>query len=289
MALEIQGIPTGNVYTGDSFDITVHDTNSNSPGFDTVSVSWTYDRNKIYIWEEFAYHTYIYHVVTLKSGTTSIIANHSNMSATAVINVINHKITLDAGHGLFTYGKQTPPDPETGIVTKEWTLNNNVCEYVKEYLNNYNVDIYRVDDVTGKAYANATNDKPVAMRSSEINAIMPELSISVHHNGLQGVWGTHNGVEVYYHSTKASRDKALAEALSAGIAQETGLRDRTAKAYDFHMVRETDASIPSLLSEGGSMDSTIDYPVIISESGQRAYARALANFCIDFLHLNPIA
>lgn len=100
MALEIQGIPTGNVYTGDSFDITVHDTNSNSPGFDTVSVSWTYDRNKIYIWEEFAYHTYIYHVVAAKAGTTVLTANYNGNSKSFTLNIKSpNVVTFNANGG----------------------------------------------------------------------------------------------------------------------------------------------------------------------------------------------
>jgi hypothetical protein len=53
----------------------------------------------------------------------------------------------------------------------------------------------------------------------------------------------------------------------------------------FHMIRETIPTIPSILIEGGFMDSLIDYPIITLESGQRAYAQAVTNVCISYLKL----
>ena len=100
MALEIQGIPTGNVYVDDSFDITVHDTNSNSPGFDTVSVSWTYDRNKIYIWGEPVHHNYVYHIVAVKAGTTVLTANYNGNSKSFTLNIKSpNVVTFNANGG----------------------------------------------------------------------------------------------------------------------------------------------------------------------------------------------
>lgn len=100
MALEIEGIPTGNVYVDDSFDITVHDTNSNSPGFDTVSVSWTYDRNKIYIWGEPVHHNYVYHIVAVKAGTTVLTANYNGNSKSFTVNIKTpNVVTFNANGG----------------------------------------------------------------------------------------------------------------------------------------------------------------------------------------------
>ena len=53
------------------------------------------------------------------------------------------KMTLDAGHGLKTPGKQTP----TGI--KEWTLNDKVADKVEYLLSDYDVEIIRTDNDEG--------------------------------------------------------------------------------------------------------------------------------------------
>ena len=55
------------------------------------------------------------------------------------------KLMLDAGHGLTTGGKQTC-NGSAGIV-KEWTMSNNVCNYIKAILADYDVENLNV--VTG--------------------------------------------------------------------------------------------------------------------------------------------
>ena len=53
------------------------------------------------------------------------------------------KIGLDAGHGLYTAGKQTPD----GI--KEWTLNDKVRDRVVTLLADYDCEIINVDNDEG--------------------------------------------------------------------------------------------------------------------------------------------
>lgn len=184
----------------------------------------------------------------------------------------NKKLVLDAGHYLETPGKRTPD----GV--REWTLNNTVCKYIAEYLKDYKVEIHRVDDATGK------KDVTLAQRVKKTNKINPDAFVSIHHNGLKGKWGNHTGTEVYSHTNGSKEDKKLAKLLAPKIAKETGLKNRGAKAKELGVLT-CNANIPAVLCEGGFMDSTIDNPVITSEKGQRAYAKAVADGVIEYLQL----
>jgi len=183
------------------------------------------------------------------------------------------KIVLDAGHGYNTLGKRTPKD------MREWTMNDAICRYTVSFLADYDVTLTRCDDITGKT------DVALLQRTNTINSVNPDLFISIHHNANTGIWGNWTGVETYSHPSKPKRDADLAKLFVDEMSRLTGLRNRGAKQADFHMIRETKSTIPSVLCEGGFMDSTIDEPVIISERGQKAYAQAVANVCISYLNL----
>jgi N-acetylmuramoyl-L-alanine amidase len=182
------------------------------------------------------------------------------------------KLVLAAGHYLETPGKRTPDD------IREWTLNNAVCNYIAEYLKNYNVKVYRVDDTTGKK-AIVLSD-----RVKKTNKINPDAFVSIHHNAYNGKWNTATGTEVYHHTYGSEQDKALAKLLAPKISKETGLKNRGVKKASFEVLT-CNANIPAVLCEGGFMDSKKDNPVITSEKGQRAYAKAVADGIIEFLKL----
>ena len=201
------------------------------------------------------------------------------------------KLVLDAGHGYNTGGKRTL-NGANGIV-REWTMNNNVAKYAAELLKDYDVEITRVDDTTGNT------DVPLLTRTNKINQIKPDLFVSVHHNANTGVWGNWSYVCAFYNVKKPKRDVDLAVMFAAEISKLTGIKnngglpDTRAAQGSIHMVRETLSTIPSVLCKGGFMDSTIDYPIITSEKGQKAYGQAIANVCISYLGLkkninNPI-
>jgi len=192
---------------------------------------------------------------------------------------VNKKIVLDAGHGFNTPGKRTPAG-SAGVV-REWTLNNFVCNYIAEFLADYNAEIFRVDDITG------VTDVPVQARTNIINQINPDLFVSIHHNaaGTGSEWSSATGIEVFSHPDKPKRDADLAKIFADEMSRVIGLRNRGAKQANFHMVRNTNSSIPSVLCEGGFMDSIHDYPVITSDKGQGAYARAISDICVSYLDL----
>ena len=183
------------------------------------------------------------------------------------------KIVLDAGHGLSTAGKRTP------LGEREWSLNNAVALGIAKILKNYNVEVKRVDDITGK------KDISLSERVKRTNKIMPDVFISIHHNAYQGKWGNHTGVEIYYNKARnKSEEKTLATEMIKKISSYTGLKNRNVKNENF-AVLTCNKKILALLVEGGFMDSNIDHPVIISKKGQQAYAKAVAETLIKYLKL----
>lgn len=185
------------------------------------------------------------------------------------------KIGLDAGHGLKTAGKQTPD----GI--KEWTLNDKVRDKVVEKLKDYDVEFIFPDNNEGNKDEGLT-----ARRTMYINADA-DVAVSIHQNALNGKWGKHTGVEVYVDKNCTAKDMELAEAIYKRLVEYTGLKGRGIKKENWTVINQN--KVPAVLVEGGFMDSTIDHPVITSEKGQDAYARAVAEGLIEFLGLKKKA
>jgi len=183
---------------------------------------------------------------------------------------MSKKIMLDSGHGLNTSGKRSPNGD------REFTLNHKVCLYIKERLSAYECEVAFSHDPTGAV------DVSLADRVKASNNYKPDVFVSIHHNALNGVWGTHGGVEVYAHSQGTNEDRKLASLIAPTLAKETGLKNRGAKAEAFAVLT---VNATAVLCEGGFMDSSVDYPVIVTEKGQRAYAKAVADSLISYLGL----
>lgn len=181
------------------------------------------------------------------------------------------KIGLDAGHGLKTAGKQTPD----GI--KEWTLNDKVRDKVVAILKDYDVEIIHTDNNEGN------KDEALSMRRNTYVDDRVDAFVSIHQNALNGKWGKHTGVEVYVDKNCTKEDMKLAKAIYKRLVEYTGLKGRGIKKENWTVINQN--KVPAVLVEGGFMDSTIDHPVITSEKGQDAYARAVAEGLIELLGL----
>lgn len=180
-------------------------------------------------------------------------------------------IALDAGHGLYTAGKQTP----TGI--KEWSLNDSVRDKVVANLKDYDVSIVNVDNNEGK-----TDESLSARVNAYINA-KAEAVVSIHHNAFTGDWNGATGVEVYVDNKATDADIKLANCIYSRLVKYTGLKGRGVKRADFAVINQN--IVPAVLVEGGFMDGSEDYKVITSEEGQKAYARAVSEGLVEFLSL----
>ena len=181
------------------------------------------------------------------------------------------KIGLDAGHYLYSQGKQTPD----GI--KEWTLNDKVRDKVVAILADYDCEIIHVDGNEGKIDEELTDRLNSYMRAG------CEAFVSIHHNAYTGTWNNATGVEIFTDKNPTAKDIKLAECIYSRLVKYTGMVGRGIKKEAFLVINQN--SIPAVLVEGGFMDGREDYKYIISDKGQTAYAKAVAEGLIEFLSL----
>ncbi len=181
------------------------------------------------------------------------------------------KIALDAGHGLYTAGKQTPD----GI--KEWELNNAVRNRVVDALAGYDIEIIHTDNNEG------VTDESLNTRLNKYLSAGVAAFVSIHHNAYKADWSNATGVEVYTDKNPTTDDLKLADCIYGRLTEYTGLRGRGIKKANFTVINQN--KIPAVLCEGGFMDGTEDYKIITSAEGQTAYAKAVAEGLIEFLGL----
>ena len=182
-------------------------------------------------------------------------------------------ITLSAGHGLLTPGKRCMKklDPQE---TREWWLNDRICDKVEKILNSgEKFVVYRCDDTTGKV------DVSVSKKISIANARKSNFHICVHHNaGANG--GTSGGITVMYGSQNTARI-AQAKKLYDLLIAHTGLKGNRSNPVYFSTLSELKkTNCPAIYLELGYMDSSIDTKIILTEE----YACKCAQAIIDFLN-----
>lgn len=182
-------------------------------------------------------------------------------------------IVLDAGHGINTAGKRCLKaiDPNE---TREWTLNDRICDKVENLLKAYEgYQLLRVDDTTGKT------DIALATRTTNANKFGADIYISVHHNaGVKG--GSGGGVMAFTYTKVDDSTKNWQSELYNAIINATGLkgnRSTPLSTGDFYVLRKT--TMPAVLLECGFMDSTTDTPIILTE----AYADKVAKAIVDVI------
>ena len=186
-----------------------------------------------------------------------------------------YKVGLDAGHGLSTAGKQTPD----GI--KEWSINDKVRDKVVAFLSGYNVEFIHTDNDEGNT------DESLASRLNKYLNAGVDCFVSIHHNAFTGTWNNATGVEVYTDRNPIAEDTILANCIYNRLVANTGMKGRGVKKENWYVINQN--RIPAVLVEGGFMDGSNDYNYIISDAGQTAYARAVADGLIEFLGLTKKA
>lgn len=180
------------------------------------------------------------------------------------------KLALGAGHFINTPGKRCLKslDPKE---TREWWLNDRVCDYVEEGLKDYDgVDILRLDDSD-----DGRDDIALASRVSSANRWGADFYLSVHHNA--GANGTAaGGIEAYSHPDASAASVWLRDALYDALIDRTGLkgnRSQGKRKGNYYVLRET--TMPAVLLELGFMDSKTDVPVILTDDHARKCAQAI--------------
>ena len=188
------------------------------------------------------------------------------------------RLALTAGHYLYTEGKRCLKsiDPNE---TREWVLNDRVCDLVEKKLADYEgVQICRLDDTTGQKCIELEE------RKDEAEDFGADVYMSVHHNaGIKG--GTGGGTVVYYYNTTAN--KARAQRIYNAVVGCTGLRGNRATpvANGSSLYECYKPSMPSYIIENGFMDSKTDTPIILTQEHAEKTAVGIVNFLVSEYHL----
>lgn len=180
------------------------------------------------------------------------------------------KIALGAGHGAKTAGKccLKALDPKE---TREWFLNDRICDYVESMLKDYEgYSLLRLDDSDDGA-----DDIALSKRTSSANTWDADFYLSVHHNaGVEG--GSGGGIVAYTQPKSSAESVKWRDALYDALIAETGLKGNRATpktTSNLHVLRES--KMPAVLLELGFMDSKTDVPIILSDKYAQGCARAI--------------
>lgn len=189
------------------------------------------------------------------------------------------KLALCAGHGINTKGKRCDIRFDKNE-TREWWLNNRVCQKLQEKLSAYEgIEIKRMDDVTGKT------DVKLSTRTKTANTWGADLYLSIHHNaGVKG--GKGGGIVAFTYTQVDDKTKEWQKEFYAALIEKTGLKGNRAKPLatkDLAVCRDT--KMPSVLLELGFMDSSTDVPIILSEDFALKCADALAEVIVKKANL----
>ena len=185
------------------------------------------------------------------------------------------KIALGAGHGIHTEGKRCMKsiDPNE---TREWWLNNRICDYVESYLKEYEgYSLLRLDDSD-----DGEVNVPLADRVNAANKWDADFYLSVHHNaGING--GTGGGIVAYTAPGASAASRAWRDALYDALIKHTGLKGNrsTPKAEGSYYVLKNSA-MPAVLLELGFMDSKTDVPIILTDKYAKQCAEAITEVIV---------
>lgn len=185
------------------------------------------------------------------------------------------KIAMGAGHGKHTEGKRCLKaiDPNE---TREWVLNDRICDYVEEYLSEYEgYSLLRLDDSD-----DGEENPSLEARVSAANKWGADVYLSVHHNaGING--GSGGGIMAFTCPGASSASRAWRDALYDALIAHTGLKGNRSNPKaegSYYVLQKT--SMPAVLLELGFMDSTTDVPVILTQKYAQQCAQAIVEVIV---------
>lgn len=187
-----------------------------------------------------------------------------------------YKIALGAGHVLNTAGKRLPKELDPNQ-TREWWLNDRICDKVEKKLGSYDgYALVRVDDTNGLV----PHPDGLAGRCAIANDFGADVFVAVHHNAAGRIF---DGGGIVAYRDPLANDEAtvsLQEEMYAALIAHTGLKGNRADPMAesaLYVLRHT--KMPAVLLELGFMDSTVDAPIILTET----YAEQCADAIVEVL------
>lgn len=189
------------------------------------------------------------------------------------------KIALTAGHYKHTAGKRIPKKLDKNE-TREWVLNDRICDKIEKKLKVYEgYELLRTDDTSGEKAIS------VEERAAAANKFGAEVYISVHHNA--GIDGGKGGGIVAYTYTKIDKEtEAWQKELYNSLIKHTGLKGNRAQPLahaDLAECRLT--AMPAILLECGFLDSATDSKIILTEEYAEKCAEAIVEVLVKKLGL----
>jgi N-acetylmuramoyl-L-alanine amidase len=183
------------------------------------------------------------------------------------------RIALTAGHYIGTSGKRCLKSIDKNE-TREWVLNNRICEKIESKLSAYDgYSLIRTDDRSGQT------DVALKARVDKANSFDADIYISVHHNaGING--GVGGGVMAYVSQNAPKIALEWQKDLYDRIIAHTGLKGNRATpctSASLYECRET--KMPAVLLECGFMDSKTDVPIILTD----AFADKVASAIVEVI------
>ena len=190
------------------------------------------------------------------------------------------KLALVAGHYLGTPGKRCLKsiDPKE---TREWWLNNRICDKIETLLADYEgIRVIRIDDTTGK------NEITLAKRVAKANEWCADFYLSVHHNaGING--GKGGGIMAFVYNNASQKSIEWQKALYDELIKETALKGNRADPLSKSNLYEVKVTkMPAVLLELGFMDSTTDTPIILTDDFANKCAKACVNVIVSTAKLS---
>ena len=183
------------------------------------------------------------------------------------------RIALTAGHYIGTSGKRCIKTLDKNE-TREWVLNNRICEKIESKLTAYEgYSLIRTDDRSGQT------DVTLKARVEKANTFGADIYISIHHNA--GINGGGGGGAMAYVSQNASKTALeWQKALYNAIISHTSLKGNRANpcaSASLYECRET--KMDAVLLECGFMDSKTDVPIILTD----AFADKVASAVVEVI------
>lgn len=188
-------------------------------------------------------------------------------SATASSNyqpLKNTVIILDPGHG------GNDPGMVWGDILEK-DVNLQISRKVKKFLETWGCTVLttREDDT----YV-ALEDRVQMAGQYTSEHQKADLFISLHLNSVDND-NESSGIETYYNNAANKNSQLLAEAIQAGLINETGAKDRGARGdSNLYVVRKN--TIPSCLVEAGFLTSDTERPLLLSDEYQQKIAEGIA-------------
>ena len=191
------------------------------------------------------------------------------------------KLALDPGHGINTPGKRCLKSIDQNE-TREWWLNDRICNYVEQKLTAYTgYELKRVDDRTGQT------DVSLEKRVKLANDWGADFYLSVHHNAdIDG--GKGGGIISIVYTEASEESKKYQLMLYNEMVKATSLKGNRSipmPTQNLYVCRYT--NMPAVLVECGFMDSTTDVPIILTEKFAEQCADGIINALVSMGKIKP--